>query len=239
MLKLKKILSYIDHPNIIIYDCGNINSILDTLSDKKCNSNIYNNINYYSNDTYSIFDTKNINSKNIIDFKIYINQIIKKSYNFTNKEYIIIKNLECNSKIQHFLFSTIERCNCKFIFFSNSNKIYYKLQSICVNIRYKKTINTKIILIKDKTIDNYLCNVIDIKKFKELSYILSCLNIPYCIILKILLYDIIDKFEITNDKKYKCIKFLCDIQHKYINGYNKIFYYEYLFLNLYNILFNT
>ena len=87
--------------------------------------------------------------------------------------------------------------------------------------------------------NNYLCNVIDIKKFKELSYILSCLNLPFCIILKILIIDIIDKFEITKDKKYKCIKFICDIEHKYINGYNKIFYYEYIFLNLYNILFNT
>ena len=81
--------------------------------------------------------------------------------------------------------------------------------------------------------------MIDIKKFKELSYILSCLNISFCIILKILLDDILNKFEITNDKKYECIKFLCDIQYKYNNGYNKIFYYEYLFLNLYNILFNT
>jgi len=239
MFKLKKLLSYDDHPNIIIYNCDNIDSILDTLSKKKVNNCVYNGINYYSNNTYTIFDTKNINSKNFIDFKIYINEIIRKSYNFTKKEYIIIKNLEYNSKIQHFLFSTIERCNRKFIFFSNSNKIYYKLQSICVNIRYKKTINTKIILINDKTIDNYLCSVIDIKKFKELSYILSCLNLPFCIILKTLLDDIIDKFEITNDKKYKCIRFLCDIQHKYINGYNKSFYYEYLFLNLYNILFNT
>ena len=235
MFKLKKLLSYDDHPNIIIYNYDNIDNILNTLLDKKCN----NSINYYSNNTYTIFDTKNINSKNFIDFKIYINEIIRKSYNFTKKEYIIIKNLEYNSKIQHFLFSTIERCNRKFIFFSNSNKIYYKLQSICVNIRYKKTINTKIILINDKTIDNYLCSVIDIKKFKELSYILSCLNLPFSIILKTLLDDIIDKFEITNDKKYKCIRFLCDIQHKYINGYNKSFYYEYLFLNLYNILFNT
>ena len=239
MFKLKKLLSYDNHLNIIIYNCDNIDSILDILSNKKCNSNIYNGISYYSNDIYSVFDTKNINSKNIIDFKIYINQIIKKSYNFTNKEYIVIKNLECNSKIQHFLFSTIERSNCKFIFFTNSNHIYHKLQSICVNIRYKKTIDTKNILINDIIINNYLCETIDIKKFKELSYILSCLNIPFCIILKILLKDIIDKFEITNDKKYKCIRFICDIQHKYINGYNKIFYYESLFLNLYNILFNT
>ena len=130
-VQIKKLLSYDDHPNIIIYNCDNIDNILDILSKKKCNSKIYNGINYYSNDTYSIFDTKNINSKNIIDFKIYINQIIKKSYNFTKKEYIIIKNLEYNSKIQHFLFSTIERCNYKFIFFTNTNRIYHKLQSIC------------------------------------------------------------------------------------------------------------
>ena len=56
---------------------------------------------------------------------------------------------------------------------------------------------------------------------------------------KILMYDILDKFEITHNKKYKCIRFLCDIQNKFINGYNKSFYYEYVFLNLYNILFNT
>ena len=78
MLELKKLLSYDDHPNIIIYNCDNIDNILDILSKKKCNSKIYNGINYYSNDTYSIFDTKNINSKNITNFKSYINQIIKK-----------------------------------------------------------------------------------------------------------------------------------------------------------------
>tara|TARA_B100000902_G_scaffold205846_1_gene196209 strand:+ start:306 stop:1025 length:720 start_codon:yes stop_codon:yes gene_type:complete len=239
MFELKKLLSYDNHPNIIIYNYDNISNIINILSNKKCNSNIYKGISYYSNNTYSIFDTKNINNKNILDFKSFINQIIKKNYNFTKKEYIIIKNLECNSKIQHFLFSMIEKSSYKFLFFSNNNCIYYKLQSICINIRYKKTINTKDILIQNKIIDNYLCNTIDIKNFKELSYILSCLNIPFCIILKILLEDIIDKFEITKDKKYKCIRFLCDIQYKYNNSYNKIFYYEYLFLNLYNILFNT
>jgi len=239
MFKFKKLLSYDNHPNIIIYNCDNINSLLNIISNKKCNSNIYNGINYYSNDTYNIFDTKNINSKNILDFKSFINQIIKKNYNFTKKDYIIIKNLEYNNKIQHFLFSSIERCKYKFLFFTNSNHIYHKLQSICVNIRYKKIIDTKNILIKNRIVDNYLCKTININKLKELSYILSCLNLSFHIILKILLEDIIDKFEITNDKKYKCIRFLCDIQYKYINGYNKIFYYEYVFLNLYNILFNT
>ena len=63
MFEFKKLLSYDNHPNIIIYNYDNIDSILDTLSDKKCNSNIYNGINYYNNDVYSIFDTKNINSK--------------------------------------------------------------------------------------------------------------------------------------------------------------------------------
>ena len=78
-----------------------------------------------------------------------INDIIEKSYNFTKKEYIIIKNLEYNNKIQYFLFSCIEKTYYKFLFFTNSNYIYHKLQSICVNIRYKKTIETKGILIND------------------------------------------------------------------------------------------
>ena len=239
MYKLKKLLSYDDHPNIIIYNIDSILDILDILSNQKYNSKLYNGINYYSNDTYSIFDTKNINSKNFKDFKSFINQIIKKSYNFINKEYIIIKNLECNCKIQSYIFSIIERSSYKFIFFSNSNHIYHKLQSICVNIRYKKTKDTKDIIIQNKIVDDYLCNTMNIKKFKELSYILSCLNIPYHIILKILLDDIIDKFEITNKKKYECIKFLCDIEYNYINGYNKSFYYEYLLINIYNILYKT
>lgn len=238
MFELKKLLSYDNHPNVIIYNSNNINNILYILSKKKYNSNIYNSLKYYSNDTFSIFDMKNINSKNILDFKVYIKNIVKKKYIFTKKEYIIIKNLEYNSKVQHFLFSCIENINYKFLFFTNSNRIYNKLQSICVNIRYKKSINTNI-LIKNKIINNYLLKIINIKKLKELSYILTCLNLPFCIIIKILLEDIISSFEITHNKKYRCIQFLCNIEYKYNNSYNKSLYYEYLIINLYNILFDT
>lgn len=239
MFKLKKLLLYEDHPNIIIYNCNNIDNILYILSKKKYNSDIYNDIKIYRNDIYSIFDIKDINSKNLLDFKMYIKNIITKKYIFTKKEYIIIKNLEYNSKVQRFLFSCIENTYYKFLFFTNSNKIYSKLQSICVNIRYKKSINIDNILIKNKIVDNYLFKVINIKKFKELSYILTCLNLPFCIIIKILLKDIISRFEITHYKKYRCIQFLCNIEYKYNNSYNKSLYYEYLIINLYNILFDT
>ena len=34
MFELQKLLSYDDHPNIIIYNCDNIDNILDILSNK-------------------------------------------------------------------------------------------------------------------------------------------------------------------------------------------------------------
>ena len=38
--------------------------------------------------------------------------------------------------------------------------------------------------------------------------------------IKIIIEDIINTFEITDHKKYKCIRFLCDIEYKNSNSYN-------------------
>ena len=91
MFELKKLLSYDNHPNIIIYNCDNIDSILYILSDIKCKNNIHKCISYINNDIYSIFDIKNINSKNILDFKIYINDIIKKKITLLKKNISLLK----------------------------------------------------------------------------------------------------------------------------------------------------
>ena len=241
MYDLNKLLSHNDHPNIIVYDCENTEYIINLISDKKSKKIVENNIHIIINIDYTIFNISIIKKEDINNFKIYLNYIINKKKIFNNdKQYIIFKNIDHNKKIQPYLFSIIEKNNNKFLFFCNNKcKIYNKLESICLNIRYnvkKDTKNLKII--SNNILDNYLCKKINYKKIKELSYILCTLNIKFVDTIKILINEIIDIFEITKNKKYSCIKFLCDIEVSFLMSYNKLIYYEYILLNIYNILFD-
>ena len=241
MYDLNKLLSHNDHPNIIVYDCENTEYIINLISDKKSKKIVENNIHIIINIDYTIFNISIIKKEDINNFKIYLNYIINKKKFFNNdKQYIIFKNIDHNKKIQPYLFSIIEKNNNKFLFFCNNKcKIYNKLESICLNIRYnvkKDTKNLKII--SNNILDNYLCKKINYKKIKELSYILCTLNIKFVDTIKILINEIIDIFEITKNKKYSCIKFLCDIEVSFLMSYNKLIYYEYILLNIYNILFD-
>lgn len=241
MYDLNKLLSHNDHPNIIVYDCDNTEYIINLISNKKSKKIVENNIHIIINIDYTIFNISIIKKEDINNFKIYLNYIINKKKIFNNdKQYIIFKNIDHNKKIQPYLFSIIEKNNNKFLFFCNNKcKIYNKLESICLNIRYnvkKDTKNLKII--SNNILDNYLCKKINYKKIKELSYILCTLNIKFVDTIKILINEIIDIFEITKNKKYSCIKFLCDIEVSFLMSYNKLIYYEYILLNIYNILFD-
>lgn len=240
MYDLNKLLSHNDHPNIILYDCDNTEYIINLISNKKSKKIVQDNIHIIINIDYIIFDISIIKKEDINNFKTYINYVINKKNILNNKQYIIFKNIDHNKKIQPYLFSIIEKNNNKFLFFCNNNcKIYNKLESICLNIRYnvkKDTKNLKII--SNNILDNYLCKKINYKKIKELSYILCTLNIKFVDTIKILINEIIDIFEITKNKKYSCIKFLCDIEVSFLMSYNKLIYYEYILLNIYNILFD-
>ena len=238
MNNLPKLLSYNDHPNIIIYNCNNIYNIINLINPKKGKKLHYNSIEYVINTNYTFFNISLINKTNIKNFKIYLNDIInKKNINNNCNQYVIFDNIHTNMKIQSYLFSLTERNTYKFIFFCNNSKIYNKLSSMCLNIRYKIKIKN-INIISNNILDNYLCEKINYKKIKNLSFILSCLNIPFKNILHSLVYEILNKFEITKNKKYECIKFISDIEHKYVFSYNKLIYYEHLLLNIYNIIFD-
>ena len=241
---LKKLIKK-NHLNILFYNCDSYDNIIDFF---KINKNINetkieeNNIIYFKNLNYYIFDALNI--KNIYNFKQIINNITKNIY--TNcKNYIIIKNLDCNKKLQAILFSIIERnhnIDYTFIFLIKSyNKIINKIKNICINIRcnnkYEIHNNLNLNLISKNYLNHIFENRLNFKKIKEISYILSCLNISFNVIIKNLLYNILDIFEITNYKKYKIIHFLSELEYRYIYSYNKLIYYEYLFLNIYKILF--
>lgn len=240
MYNLNKLLSHNDHPNIIIYNCENTEYIINLVSDKKCKKIVQNNIDIIINVDYIIFDISTIKKEDINNFKIYLNYIINKKNLFNNKQYIIFKNINYNKKLQPYLFSIIEKNNNKFLFFNNDKcKIYNKLESICLNIRYnikKDSKNLKII--SNNILHDYLSKKINYKNIKKLSYILCTLNIKFVDTIKTLINEIIDMFEITRNKKYSCIKFLCDIEVSFLLSYNKLIYYEYMLLNIYNILFD-
>ena len=240
MYNLNKLLSHDDHPNIIIYNCKNTEYIINLISNKKSKKILQNNIDIIINIDYIIFDIFTIKKQDINNFKIYLNYIINKKNIFNNKQYIIFKNIDSNKKLQPYLFSIIEKNNNKFLFFCNNNcKIYNKLESICLNIRYNVKKNTKNLkIISNNILHDYLCKKINYKNIKELSYILCTLNIKFVDMIKTLINEIIDIFEITKNKKYSCIKFLCDIEVSFLLSYNKLIYYEYILLNIYNILFD-
>ena len=63
--------------------------------------------------------------------------------------------------------------------------------------------------------------------------------IPYNILLQHFVFCIIDIFEITYKKKYECIKFITELEYKHCSSFNKCIYYEYLLINIYNIIFIT
>ena len=75
-----------------------------------------------------------------------------------------------------------------------------------------------------------------IKYYKELSYYLISININIASFMKYLIDYIIDDISIVNKKKYELIDFISSTEYLIIKSYYKIMYYEYLFINIYNII---
>jgi len=194
-----------NHLNILFYNCDNYDYIIDFFKiNKHINDTkiIQDNIEYLQNSNCYIFDVLNI--RYIHNFKHIIMNIITKINIYTKyKIYIIIQNLDCNIKIQPVLFSIIEKnynIDCIFILQSKNYNVSYKIKSSCINIRCnskKYNTNKNLNLISTNYLNHIFTNRLNLKKIKDLSYILSCLNIPFNIIIKNLLYNILDIFEIS------------------------------------------
>jgi hypothetical protein len=239
---MNNLLKHKNHPNIIFYNYDNVDTILECISKKK-REKIIEEIIYYKNDDYFLFDIDYIKNKQFESFKNIIKDITNKYNIFLKKYYIIIKNIETKKRIQSFLFSFTERNSNKFIYLiENINKISIKIKSICININCKnkfKRCDKNLQMISSHYLNNILNKKLVIKNIKELSYILCCLNIPYNILLQHFVFCIIDIFEITYKKKYECIKFITELEYKHCSSFNKCIYYEYLLINIYNIIFIT
>ena len=79
-------------------------------------------------------------------------------------------------------------------------------------------------------------NIDTINKIKEFSNILSN-SINLTEFIKQFLSTLIENNTITNQRKYKLIPFLTDIQYNYTKSYHKTIYFEYIILNVYNICY--
>jgi len=75
-----------------------------------------------------------------------------------------------------------------------------------------------------------------IQDIKKLSYILVSINIQNNIFFKYLIYYIINDITIVYKNKIKSIKLITDIEYNLLTSYYKMIQYEYMFLNLYNII---
>jgi hypothetical protein len=241
---LIKLLKNKNHPNILLYNLYDDNNIINALNSiYNIKSNIItteNNISYIENNIYFVFNIDKIKYLYKLDFIYIIKNIISQNKN----KYIIFNNLESNTSIQNILKIIIEKnTHIKFIIISKKiTNIIEPIKSRFLCIRFPNTDKSIGINKYKQHIFDYIFelyydkNKNTIKNIKYISYILRCINDTFSIFLKELFEYIINRTEITENIKYKCIYIISDIEYKYNNGYYKIIYYEYILIKLYTII---
>lgn len=195
---------------------------------------------------YYIFDM-NQNNKDII---YYIKQLI--SSNIINDSYyIIIANLlKVKKFFLNYLLSLLDKYNnnnYKIIIISELNNIPNNIKSKCLYIKNKTNKYDKSKFIND--VFNYIYNSIYIKydrdnkclikEIKEISMMIISSGIYIKTFSNHIIDYIINKPYIINKDKKKIIDKCAHIDYLYKTSYNKIIYYEYLLLDIYNILYNN
>lgn len=237
--------NYIKNNIYFLFDINKIyyNNKLDWLNIIK---NIIENDNYYlDNNKYIIFNNYNkisINTQNI--FKVLFEKhvhikfiVITDKYNnvinpiqsrFINIRIPLINNIN--------KWNEIDKLNIDFNNFYNNKNL---------NLEYFK-------LIKYINCDNYndiiynLCKYIfilinkddnkNIKELKELSYIIISSCIPFKNILIQLIYFISNNDDINNEKKYKLVKLITEVEYNISKSYLKLIHIENLFFNILYII---
>jgi len=261
---IKKLISYKDHPNIIISNVTNYNF-----------NNIFPNITYTQtivNKDYNIIKT---NKYYIIDIKL--NNIVKifdlliETNTFKSINYIIFIGFNSINKLKQLILkNNINKYNTyKYILVTkNISNIIDNLKSSFINIRIPKLNNYKLFKsLKNTNIDNFntikhfnfkciklidsnklnKSNLLDdivkyvisynsIYNLKELAYLLITSNIDYLVLFKKILYKLSNNNKITNNKITNTIMLMCEFNNNNKNMYNNLIIYEYFLIKLNNIL---
>ena len=257
---LMKLLKNKNHPNLLLYNLYDNTFIntLNTIYNIQSNTTITkNDISYIQNNIYFEFNIDKIKYIHKLDFINIIKNIVSQNKNIISNEiqnknisneiqnkYIIFNNLESNASIQNILKIIIEKnTHIKFIIISKKfTKICESIKSRFLCIRFSNTDKSIGINKYKRHIFDYIFNLYYdrnikiIKNIKYISYILRCINDTFNIFLKELFEYIINRIEITQNIKYKCIYLISDIEYKYNKGYFKLLYYEYILIKLYTII---
>lgn len=86
-----------------------------------------------------------------------------------------------------------------------------------------------------KIIDNYK-NKDTLLKIKDIIYIIITIGIPHKIFMQSFLIKLLEDHKIIGKKKFLLVKLFCEVDILYINSYYKVIHYEYLIMNIINII---
>lgn len=244
MINLKKIIKNNNHSHILIVGNKGYEYIINLLySNEICKLKKYNinNKHYIYGKNHFEFDCNIICIKEIVDI---IKPLLVNKY-LSNKEnqYIIIKNIHLINNNKHLIIKyLLDNFKYKYILCSNNSNINYILKSRLLVYKIKgNNLNHLVYLLTNTIYDIYKkCDYILLLNFleKNLKNIIS-LNIKLNDILKEFLNIILKKAYIINKIKYKIINIYSDIECKYQCSYNKIIYYEYMYIYTYKLLYNS
>jgi len=115
------------------------------------------------------------------------------------------------------------------------NNIDFIKSLIDINEISNHSIIDNIIYYIIKIIDNYK-NKDTLLKIKEIIYIIITTGIPHKIFMQSFLIKLLEDHKIIGKKKCLLIKLFCEVDILYINSYYKVIHYEYLIMNIINII---
>ena len=243
---IKKILSFKDHPPIIIHGTNIENNIFNILNILIINKT-FKDIVYIQYDNYYIFDIIIIKN-DFIKYKEFIYDIIQSKSIIPYNIYLIFKNYhKCSYILQLYIKNIIEKKSyIKIILITNIYSSIIKsilYGSILLKYNYKN----EIIIKNNKNISNYIYKLytqnISYTKFvryiNELVYNILCCNLDLRDIYNEFISIILSKPYIVSSIKYKLLKSISNIEKKIHKSYNIMILYEYMFIKTYEIIKNS
>ena len=115
------------------------------------------------------------------------------------------------------------------------NNIDFIKSLIDINKISNHSIIDNIIYYIIKIIDNYK-NKDTLLKIKDIIYIIITIGIPHKIFMQSFLIKLLEDHKIIGKKKFLLVKLFCEVDILYINSYYKVIHYEYLIMNIINII---
>lgn len=115
------------------------------------------------------------------------------------------------------------------------NNIDFIKSLIDINEISNHSIIDNIIYYIIKIIDNYK-NKDTLLKIKDIIYIIITIGIPHKIFMQSFLIKLLEDHKIIGKKKFLLVKLFCEVDILYINSYYKVIHYEYLIMNIINII---